>query len=206
MRTGRGETEVEVDRGQFIFGRKTASDELKMNPETVRKRMEKLKKSKNLTIQSTRHYSIVSIANWDAYQGTEEDCTTQDTNQVPTKYQPSTTDKNDKKEKKEIIRQIDPPKPTSIYPENFLAFWALYPKKVGKGAALKAYQKIKEPKPTLKTIKESIAWQVTSENWKDPQFIPHPSTWLNERRWEDEPTTPINGKAVCQPSIEELLK
>jgi hypothetical protein len=58
----------------------------------------------------------------------------------------------------------------------------------------------------LKTIKESIAWQVTSENWKDPQFIPHPSTWLNERRWEDEPTTPINGKAVCQPSIEELLK
>ena len=24
-------------------------------------------------------------------------------------------------------------------------------------------------------------------SWTDRQFIPYPATWLNQRRWEDEP-------------------
>jgi hypothetical protein len=35
----------------------------------------------------------------------------------------------------------------------------------------------------------ALAWQVQQPDWlKDGgQFVPHPSTWLNQGRWQDEP-------------------
>jgi uncharacterized phage protein (TIGR02220 family) len=72
VKTGRGSTEVHLMPGQFIFGRKTAAKELKMKEPTVQKRMLKLKSMGNLVSQSSRHYSVVTVANWEFYQGTEE--------------------------------------------------------------------------------------------------------------------------------------
>ena len=74
--------------------------------------------------------------------------------------------------------------------EVFNSFWELYPKKIGKGGARKAWNKIKNPKATLEKIAKSLVWQKQSEQWKkeNGQFIPHPSTYLNNERWEDEPT------------------
>jgi len=68
MKTGRGTKEVELQPGQFIFGRHVAAKELNMPPSTVRNRMAKLKKLGNLDIQQDTHFSIVSIVNWDSYQ------------------------------------------------------------------------------------------------------------------------------------------
>lgn len=73
-----------------------------------------------------------------------------------------------------------------VYPESFEKFWAAYPKKEGIAAAFKAYQKIKKPRPTLKTILDSIETHSKTEKWKNKQYIPLPATFLNQRRWEDE--------------------
>jgi len=73
-----------------------------------------------------------------------------------------------------------------IYTTNFLKFWGEYPKKQGKGAAFKSYQKIKDPKPTLTGILKSVAEHKKIKQWQDKDFIPYPATWLNQRRWEDE--------------------
>lgn len=72
--------------------------------------------------------------------------------------------------------------------DGFVEFWKAYPRKVGKGAAQKAWGKIKSKADTLQAILKAIAWQRTADQWvKDGgQFIPHPSTWLNEQRWLDE--------------------
>lgn len=90
----------------------------------------------------------------------------------------------------------------SEYTEEFESFWKLYPRKIGKGAAFKSWKKIKSPVDTLKLIEKSLEWQKTSEQWtKDNgQYIPHPSTYLNQRRWEDEKTETIshNGKFVAK--------
>lgn len=101
VKTGKGTTEVWIESGQFIFGRVTAAKKLKMHPETVRKRIHKLKNMGNLTIQSTKQYSIITIANWAFYQGDNKKVPSK----VPGKYQPSTTNKNDKNEKKDIYCQ-----------------------------------------------------------------------------------------------------
>ena len=38
-------------------------------------------------------------------------------------------------------------------------------------------------------LKSIEAWK-KSEQWQDKQYIPHPSTWLNGKRWEDEVPAP----------------
>jgi hypothetical protein len=76
--------------------------------------------------------------------------------------------------------------------ESFKAFWQAYPNKKGKGAAEKAWKKARI-NGELETILLAIEVQKKSSQWsKDSgQFIPHPSTWLNERRWEDEASAPV---------------
>ncbi|MFA5385357.1 MAG: hypothetical protein WC364_11985 [Eubacteriales bacterium] len=77
--------------------------------------------------------------------------------------------------------------------DGFDLFWGIYPKKVGKGAARKAWEKKK-----CNTIKENIMEAVKNqrewEQWvkEEGQFIPHPSTWINEERWNDEGMEKIN--------------
>lgn len=71
--TGRGFTEIEVKKGQFVFGRNTAAKELNMKPSTIWKRMLKLKTLQNLNIQSDKVCSIITICNWDSCKPDPED-------------------------------------------------------------------------------------------------------------------------------------
>ena len=81
----------------------------------------------------------------------------------------------------------------SEYTKEFTSFWSMYPRKVGKGAAYRAWKKILCQAETLQLIESALKWQKESDQWtKDNgQFIPHPSTWLNQGRWDDEVSTGI---------------
>lgn len=91
VKTGRGTTEVHLLPGQFIFGRKSAAKELKMHPSTVWKRIVKLKNMRNCDIESNTHYSLVTLINWESYQGGHK----KGTSKVTPKEQPSNTNNND---------------------------------------------------------------------------------------------------------------
>jgi len=69
--------------------------------------------------------------------------------------------------------------------EQFNQFWSVYPRKKGKGQARKAFEKALE-KTDLQTILDGVHAYVANDVMDDPQFIAHPSTWLNGERWEDE--------------------
>jgi hypothetical protein len=71
----------------------------------------------------------------------------------------------------------------------FREFWSTYPRKVGKANAIKAFAKLKPDKPTLQAMLQAIERMQVSGALRDPQFIPHPATWLNGRRWEDDVDT-----------------
>jgi len=73
---------------------------------------------------------------------------------------------------------------------SFDEFWKIYPRKVAKAKAYAVWKRIKPDEGLLKEIMLALDDQRKSEQWtKDRgQFIPHPATWLNQRRWEDEPT------------------
>lgn len=73
--------------------------------------------------------------------------------------------------------------------DGFADFWEQYPRKVAKAQALKAWRKLKPSGQLLADLMAGLERQKASEQWmKDGgQFVPHPATWLNGRRWEDEP-------------------
>ncbi len=67
----------------------------------------------------------------------------------------------------------------------FDQFWAVYPRKIARTSALKAWLKIKPAPALLTEILDAIRNQAKGEQWSDRQFIPYPASWLNGRRWED---------------------
>ena len=98
----------------------------------------------------------------------------------------------------------DPPNPTPTRPEiyttrargtaagkpsGFARWWEAYPNKVGKQAAERAYatacRKIGGPDPP-RVLLDGLQRALASGVWDDG-FIPHPTTWLNQGRWDDEP-------------------
>jgi hypothetical protein len=89
-------------------------------------------------------------------------------------------------------------KVNTIPDDVFNSFWRQYPKKVGKGDAEKVWKKIPAQKETLELITAALSWQTKSEQWtKDNgQFIPNPSTYLNQKRWLDENTKIIQNRSL----------
>ncbi len=75
----------------------------------------------------------------------------------------------------------------NLVPKEFEEFWQAYPRRVGRGAAEKSFAKAMKF-TDLPTILTAIKNQ--RSGWTDPQYIPHPATWLNQRRWLDE-TRPV---------------
>lgn len=70
------------------------------------------------------------------------------------------------------------------YSEDFLAFWAAYPRKVGKGAAWQAWRREKPDKDVCLSAVEAA--RETDQWTRDKgRFIPHPTTWLRKRCFED---------------------
>lgn len=68
----------------------------------------------------------------------------------------------------------------------FNEFWSAYPKKVGKKDAQRAFAKV--PKAEWPKLIPAVERQKKSKQWQkdDGQYIPNPSTWLNQGRWDDE--------------------
>jgi len=66
----------------------------------------------------------------------------------------------------------------------FEEFWLPLIRKVGKAKAEKAWRNltVKDQKAAMGVLPDHLVlW-----SGKERQFIPHPATWINQRRWEDE--------------------
>lgn len=76
--------------------------------------------------------------------------------------------------------------PNSI-PEGFNEFWEIYPRKMAKGDAIKAWQQMDAMQHFGKII-EAVNVSSKMEAWvkEGGRFIPFPATWLRAQRWEDE--------------------
>lgn len=72
--------------------------------------------------------------------------------------------------------------------QRFESFWSMYPKKKAKQDARKAWDKLKVDGTLYTEIMRGLALHKKSRDWikDDGQFIPHPASWLNGKRWEDE--------------------
>lgn len=77
--------------------------------------------------------------------------------------------------------------------EMFEIFWQTYPRREGKQAARKLWSRaVKGGVPAAKIIEG--AERYARDPNREPQYTAHPSTWLNQGRWDDEPLPPRNGR------------
>lgn len=81
--------------------------------------------------------------------------------------------------------------PNTYYNENFLKFWSVYPRKVQKGTAYRAWKK-----NCCDSVVEAILLAVSGQAIPgarlgvEIKYVPHPASWLNGRGWEDELSLP----------------
>lgn len=96
---------ITVKRGQFVTSIKHLSNETGLTNQNVRTILKRLKSTKELTIETTSKYSIVTVCKYDSYQVLEGEANTptnkQITNNQQTNNNQITTNKNDNNDNNE---------------------------------------------------------------------------------------------------------
>lgn len=72
--------------------------------------------------------------------------------------------------------------------EQFAIFWKAYPRKVAKPYVEKIWKRMKVDDEMFQRIMAALELQKKSPQWTENQgrYIAHPSTWLNQERWDEE--------------------
>lgn len=87
----------------------------------------------------------------------------------------------------------------------FEAWWPLYPRRVAKGAARKAHASaIRNRKATAEQLATAAEAYARTVEGKDPEFIPHPASWLNAERYLEFLDSP--GEAAASAEGDVVLK
>lgn len=102
---------LNISAGQTVTGRKALSAETKLSEMQIRTALSKLKKTNEITIKTTKHFSIISITNWEKWQQGNQLDNQQVTNKQPTDNQQVTTNNknNNGKNDKNTIEASQPP-------------------------------------------------------------------------------------------------
>lgn len=174
-----------LKRGQIVVSPRFIALGFRISERVARNVIQKLEKHEMVSCTTSNKGTIITICNYDKFQCFEKtECQTtgkQGKKSSQTKGANKNTDNTD-------IFNTDNTDNNIIIKNDFDEFWKIAEKKVGKGSAEKAYMKARgfEAKENINPawIAANRKWKTLAENEK--RFIPHPSTWLNEKRWEDE--------------------
>ena len=90
------------------------------------------------------------------------------------------------------------------YPDDFLEWWEVYPRREAKGDAAKAFVKAKKVLPVPELIEATKRW-VAANSDRELKFVPLPASWLNGKRWDDEAPA-RNLKLISNSDPEVMLK
>ncbi|MCL5024829.1 MAG: hypothetical protein M1497_15970 [Nitrospirae bacterium] len=122
------------------------------------------------------------------------------TSSLPIVYSDTTGNGETKRNETETRRKLR---------EGFSLFYEAYPKKLKKAKAWEAWQKINPENGTFELIMDALKRFKETEEWRKDsgKYVPHPTSWLNQRRWEDEiPEEPTKqGRPIASPNMAEVI-
>lgn len=196
-----GNQVVELEPGQFISGRKSASEEMNISEMVFRGMMKKMESTEFVTIKSTNKFSIFTINNWATYQSQEptnnQQINQQVTNSEPTDNQQVTTNKNiknSKNDKKEEYCTHKKRKLTGKRLETFNEFWRAFDYPRGKAEAADAWLDIPELTDGLvNKIVEAAKIEAAgrAELVRQGRTPKMAQGWISGKRWEDGKYSPV---------------
>lgn len=100
IKVSKGFADVVLERGQFLFGRNKAEEELKLDSSLIYRTIKKLESDNSISIKSNNQYSIITVCKYDDYNQNEEDDEQPMNSGRTTDEQPMNTYKKDKNVKK----------------------------------------------------------------------------------------------------------
>lgn len=181
---------IALQAGQFITGREAFHHAMfpkksKSNPSarTSWRWLEALQTLENLSIKTSNRFSIVTITQWGLYQADNFQNVQPNvpivSRSCPDSVPIVSTNKNDKnvKKKKHSAPEI---------PFDFTIFWSEFPRgrKKSKGSAMESWAKAISLAPPAVLIQRAKDYAASKEG-RGP-YVKMPSTWLNQRCWEDD--------------------
>jgi hypothetical protein len=189
---------IVIHEGQFVTGRKKLAELTGIPEGTIEDILKWLETQQQIRQQKTNKYRLVTILNWKEYQHAD----TKSNNKATTSRQQADTNKNDKNVKNDKKDTLSPAiaeggggtSPIEkIYTDGgFTAFWEEYPRKTGKGATAKAWKAARITPAMVDKVLAAVKGYKQTEQWKREggRFIPYPATFINQRRFDDEPSAP----------------
>jgi len=202
---GKGKRQIMCPRGTFLFGRKAASEKMPhIPPSTIWYNMKRLEKMGMVNIKVDSQYSLVTVINYDVYQGEGEKVDSKVDSRLTAVEQPFDTSKNDKTEEKE--------NKLKLYTPQFEEFWKLWKSIDHPGRSDKRRTSEKYRSLTLKgiqhqTILNELERYIDAEapklrerarrsgESKPTQFIPNCGKWLNRfNDWKSDGQEAARGK------------
>jgi len=91
-------------------------------------------------------------------------------------------------------------------PPDFPAFYLAYPRHIGRSAAVKAWSRLTPDERGLAAGRLPLHVGAWNREGRELRVIPHPATWINGRRWEDEIPANGNGSVPSEPALSPRLQ
>ena len=159
-----GIKEINLEKGQFVFGRKRAAIELNMTESTVWKYFKVLEKDKFIIINSNNKFSVVSVVNWASYQYDEA----KSNNKKTTKKQQSNTNNNVYKGNKKD------------YTDEFEKLYAIYPRSENKSQTFNNYKKLLKKYTHDQLFTSATRYQIKTKG-KDKNYLTNSSNFFGTK-------------------------
>lgn len=126
LKSGKGIISVEVDRGQFLFGRFKAEEELNIDGSMIYRQLQKLEELEQIKIESNNQYSLITICNYDTYQSKLDKNEQPSNNERTPNEQRTGNERTTNEHIQEGLEYIEPKEEIEVAPSNKLWFLQYY--------------------------------------------------------------------------------
>lgn len=144
-------------------------------PEKVAERKARLKERQQNAPETTA----------EAPAQTENDKRTTEERQKNDTYSDTDSDTDTEAENTQCVKKHTAAVRERAKPSDFDAFWKVYPNKQAKDDAWKSWQKLNPDAALMEILMAAVLRAKACDQWQRG-IIPHPTTWLNQKRWTDE--------------------
>lgn len=175
-----------IKRGQFLTSRNKLSAEIGLHESKVERILKFLETEQQIKQETTPRFRLISIINYDKYQNPEQVNGQHSNKSRTTGEQVPNTNNNDYNGNKGIKTHGQ-----YNHDHEFQKFWELYPKKMHKDKAEKAYKRVARehnPEVLLKALKGYMSYKRDEARGRGedpkPYYFKNPENFLDEGVWK----------------------
>ena len=172
----------------------------------VAKSLRRLREGNMIATTKATHGIVIKVCNYDYWQNPKhyegngeghDEGNTKEMERPQYKQECIKNENNDNKKRgttKDTIQKklLQKTKDQIVYSDAFLTFWDAYPQKIGKIKAYDSFNKAMKITTLEKILDAVISQCKLKKHLRDNNSFcpdwPHPTTWLNHGRWDDEAT------------------